>query len=261
LADRLWKNFATTQSKGYLRKALWQLQTTLDMQADGLSDDVLLVGSGWVQINPQAELYSDVAAFERAFLRARGTRGKDLDMRCASVLQAAIDLYRGDLLEGWYQDWCLFERERLRHMYFAMLDKLMEYCEVYHDFESGLLYGSRVLHYDRARERTHRRLMRLCCLAGDRTEALRQYQRCVTALDEELGVEPSRRTVKLYQQIRADQLGCATPRPADSKGTSEMSPSISEVLYELQQLQKVLARVQYQVQRNTHTLKRAHVGR
>ena len=37
-------------------------------------------------------------------------------------------VYRGDLLEGCYQDWCLFERERLQNAYLAMLDKLMVRC-------------------------------------------------------------------------------------------------------------------------------------
>ena len=44
-------------------------------------------------------------------------------------------------------------------------------------FAEPLAYGARILHCDRARERTHRRLMRLHFLAGDRTAALRQYPR------------------------------------------------------------------------------------
>ena len=34
-------------------------------------------------------------------------------------------LYRGDLLTGWYQDWCLIERERYQCMFVSLLDKLM----------------------------------------------------------------------------------------------------------------------------------------
>jgi DNA-binding SARP family transcriptional activator len=121
-------------------------------------------------------------------------------------LQNAVDLYRGDLLEGWYQDWCLFERQRLLNMYLAMLDKLMGYCEAHQEYESGILYGMRILRYDQAQERTHRRLMRLHYLTGDRTAALRQYESCVAALKEDFGVGPARRTVALYEQIRSDQI-------------------------------------------------------
>jgi two-component SAPR family response regulator len=93
-----------------------------------------------------------------------------------------VALYHGDLLEDWFQDWCLYERERLQNIYLAALDKLMDYCEASRDYDAGLAYGTRILRHDLARERTHRRLMRLYYLAGDRTSALRQYDRCVQIL-------------------------------------------------------------------------------
>jgi len=40
-------------------------------------------------------------------------------------LQEAVRLSYADLLEGWYQDWCLYERERLQNIYLLILDKLM----------------------------------------------------------------------------------------------------------------------------------------
>jgi DNA-binding SARP family transcriptional activator len=43
--------------------------------------------------------------------------------------------------------------------------------------------------------------MRLHQLAGNRTGALRQFERCRTALDEELGVGPGRLTRSLYEEI------------------------------------------------------------
>jgi len=207
LADLLWGNNSTTQSTGYLRKALWQLQSALDSQTEPINGRLLLVDPGWVQLNPEADLWLDVAVFEQAFSLVQGVPGKELDHQRVQTLRSAVDLYRGDLLEGWYQDWCLYERERLQQMYLIMLDKLMAFCEAHGDCEAGLVYGFLVLRHDRARERAHRRLMRLHYLTGDRTAALRQYERCVAALDEEFGVRPVKRTVTLCEQIRADQLG------------------------------------------------------
>src|SRR5207245_6082482 len=121
-----------------------------------------------------------------------GKKGQELDSPKAQLLHKTVQLYQGPLLEGWYQDWCLLERERLQSMYLAMLDKLMSYYEAHSDYETGLLYGMRIMCYDRARERTHRRIMRRYYLIGDRAEALRQYERCAVALEEELGVSPSK---------------------------------------------------------------------
>ncbi len=87
-----------------------------------------------------------------------------------------------------------------------MSDKLMEYCEKRQEYERALLYGVRILRHEPARERTHRSLMRLLYMSGDRTAALRQYERCVAALRAELEVEPGRPTRALCEQIRVDEL-------------------------------------------------------
>jgi len=157
------------------------------------------------------------------------------------------------MLEGWYQDWCLLERERLQNMYLAMLDKLMSYCEALHDYETSLLYGMRIMCYDRARERTHRRLMRLYYRLGDRAEALRQYERCAGALEEELGVRPSKSTVALYKQIQADQLDEPEPMPApqDTNTSLEVSTTpLIDILSHLRYLEGSLADLQNQIQQS-----------
>ena len=183
VADLLWSDVSTAKSKNYLRKVLWQLQATLSSKVDPNFANVLLVEPDWIQFNQDAHIWLDVVNFEQAYILTQGRPGIELDSHSAQILQNAVDLYRGELLEGWYLDWCLYERERLQYMYLAMLDKLMAYCEAHHHYETGISYGIRTLRYDRARERTHRRLMRLQYLAGDRTSALRQYERCLSALN------------------------------------------------------------------------------
>jgi DNA-binding SARP family transcriptional activator len=248
LAGVLWDDTHTNQPNRCLRKTLWQLRTALDSQGDDLSDCLLLVEPEWLQVNPEAELWLDVAAFEQAFNGVRGTPGKELDSPDFQTLQTAVNLYQGGLQESWYQDWYLHERERFQHMYLIMLDKLMGYCEAHGDYEAGLAYGTRILRYESARERTHRRMMRLHCLAGDRTAALRQYLRCMQTLDEELGVRPAGRTLALYQQIQTDQLG--TPPQISDEVTEPPGAtafSLPQVLECLRQLQAVLAEAQRQV--------------
>ena len=66
-----------------------------------------------------------MAEVERAFQNARGIPGENLEALQAEDLKQAVAVYQGELLQGWYQDWCLCERERFRDMYLAMLDKLM----------------------------------------------------------------------------------------------------------------------------------------
>jgi DNA-binding SARP family transcriptional activator len=248
LADSLWSE-GGTQAKNYLRKTLWQLQSALNTLATPTTPNnshVLLIESEWIAFNQAAELWFDVLLFEQAFALVQDVPGRQLVASSAQVLKTAEELYRGELLEGWYSDWCLYERERLQHMYLAMLDKLMEYSEAHQEYETGQTYGMRALRYDRARERTHRRMMRLQYLAGDRTAALYQYERCAAALQEELGVQPAQSTVVLYEKIRADQLDDLEPLGRDHP-QAVVTP-LSEVLPRLLQLQLTLADAQRQVQ-------------
>jgi DNA-binding SARP family transcriptional activator len=245
LASLLWGESSTEKSKKYLRQALWHLQSGLEVRDAG-APQLLLVEHDWVQLNWQSSLWLDVADFEKAFLTTQGVPGKQLNKIHAELLKDAVKLYRGDLLDGCYHDWCLFERERLQNMYLSMLDKLMGYCEQHQEYEEGLGYGSTILRYDRASERTYRRLMHLQYRAGDRTGALRQYRRCVNALDEELGVTPERRTRAVYDYIRADELDKDKPLD-DEPATAEALP---EVLGRLKRLHLVLATVQKRLQRD-----------
>ncbi|HEX8128000.1 MAG TPA: bacterial transcriptional activator domain-containing protein [Pyrinomonadaceae bacterium] len=261
LASLLWGETATDKSKKYLRQTLWHLQSALEGHSAGANEEggLLSAGHDWVRLNAASALWLDVEVFERAFARVQGKAGKDLDEETKRVVVEAAELYKGDLLEGWYQDWCLYERERLQNMYLVMLDKLISYCEAHRDYEMGLLYGSTILRYDRAREPTHRQLMHLLYMSGDRTAALRQYERCAAALRQELDVAPDRRTVALFQQIRLDQLEERALPAAAAPETNTGAPvaSLPEVLGRLQQLQLLMSDVQQRIQQDIKAVQQA----
>lgn len=244
LAALLWGDTSTEKSRKYLRQVLWHVQTVLE--GDQPTDAPLLsIAHDWVQLNLQSDVSLDVALLEQAFAAARGIPGQDLDSQKAEMLKNAVDLYKGDLLEGWYQDWCLFERERLQNIYLMMLEKLLIYSKHHGEYEAGQSYATTILQFDRARESTHRHLMRLHYLAGNRTGALRQYERCAQALEEELGVKPQKSTVALYEQIRVDYLDSTSPIDQ-----SIQLSALHEALARLKRFHAVLAKFQTRVQRD-----------
>lgn len=257
LAEMLWGQRAPAQSKKYLRQTLWHVHSALAAHGQDTEDaSPLLVDDEWVCFNQQCDLWLDVAVFEAAYDQAQGIAGSDLDQSRADGLRQAVQLYSGDLLQGCYEDWCLFERERLQNMYLGMLDKLVVFCEVNGEYEAGLAFGSQVLRVDRARERTHRQMMRLYCLARNRTDALRQYERCVEALREELDVKPSRRTLDLVEWIRAGALEDAAPAVTSANGDSP-DRALPEVLTRLQQMQRRLAGMQQEIAENIEVVEAA----
>lgn len=258
LASLLWPETTTTLSKKNLRQSLWQLQSALGSHNESAGERVLLVETEWIRLNPEVDCWLDVAALENAFQNVQKIPGQELDSQKAQILQDAVQLYHGPLLEGWYQDWCIYERERLQGMYLTLLDKLMGFCEASRDYETGLLYGTRIMCYDRARERTHRRMMRLHYLNGDRATALRQFDQCAAALEEELNADPSKGTIELYEQIRADRLDELKPASASSEISSEISEYILPgILSRLVQLQASLNDLQIHVGESIEVVEQA----
>jgi DNA-binding SARP family transcriptional activator len=204
LADLLWDYAVTNTARKYLRQTLWQLRKVL-VYPQG-QPPLLLVEPDWVRLNPAAALWTDVAAFEQAAALSREVCGRELTGTMLQPLQTAVELYRGELLKGWYQDWCQQRREQLRGVYRVLLNKLIDYCTAHHLYEAGLRYAHQALDHDRAGEHTHRQLMWLHALSGNRTAALRQYEHCVAVLKEDLDVAPSPCTTALYQRIQAGQV-------------------------------------------------------
>lgn len=254
LAGLFWGNNSTDQSKKHLRQTLWQLQSALDRSHKLTNGSLLTVDADWVDLHSGGDLWLDVAVFEEAFAPVKDIQGRDLPVEKAQLLELAVQLYQGDLLEGWYEDWCLFERERLQNMYLTMLDKLMGYYEANKQYETGIVHGTRILSFDRAREHTHRHLMRLQYLAGNRTAALRQYERCCVALDEELGVRPAQFTLALYEQIRDDHIDDLAPLTNSPYVRESTSVPTSELLGRLYKVIELLAEVQNAAQHGIKAL-------
>jgi DNA-binding SARP family transcriptional activator len=259
LATLLWSECTAVQTKKHMRQTLWQLQHALHQLAPGGGVELLRTDNESVRLDSSAEMWLDVGEFEQAFAPAQGIKGDQLDEARAEALRKAVALYEGNLLEGWYQDWCLYHRERLENNYLSMLDKLMVYCEAHQDYESGFSHGERSLRQDRARESTYYRLMRLHYFAGDRAGALRQFQRCQAALKEELAVEPAKRTVELRRQICADQVAGGSA-PAANIPPKEFEPDLSDhaapFLRGLRKLRSVLMKIQRRVERDIREVDR-----
>ncbi|MFN7931237.1 MAG: bacterial transcriptional activator domain-containing protein [Blastocatellia bacterium] len=251
LAGLLWGDYSGLQSKKCLRQALWQLQSGYVAFLGATSEPLITTTPEWVRINASAQLWEDITLFEQAY--AALPRDAALTADIAAHLHQAVEVYQGEPFAGLDEDWCLFERERLQNMYLVMLDKLLVYSERQQAYDAALDYGARLLRHDPANERTHQHLMRIHYLAGDRTEALRQYERCVIALREELDVRPSGTTAALYGQLRADAVEPVSTTP----GLNSLSPSVlapTTLIDRLKQIYLMLTGLQMEVKQEIERL-------
>ncbi|MBD2033475.1 hypothetical protein H6F76_00135 [Leptolyngbya sp. FACHB-321] len=216
LAFQLWMDSTDTQSRTNLRKELTYLRRDLPQ-----ADQFLLVESKTLQWSPTAPFTLDVMEFEEALKAAEVA---DAQM-AQSLLKQAIALYKGELLPSCEDEWILPERERLQQRYTHALEQLVDFLETQQDYRSALGYAQQLLRLDALNEATYCTLMRLYNGCGDRANALQIYHRCLSVLREELGVDPSSTTRKLYEQVLREEEPLVARTPAQPPVTVRSSAS------------------------------------
>ena len=202
LAARFWPDSSDEQARTNLRKAVHELRRALPD-----ADRCLAAAGQALAWRADAPARVDVAAFQLAAGRAD----------TAAAIAAAVALYRGDLLPGWYDDWVAPERERLRGVLAALLERGLAQAEAAGEYAAALGYARRWRDHDPLDEAAYRHLMRLAARRGDRVAALRAYRACAETLARELGVEPSPETRDLHEQLLAHR-PLAAPAPAAPGG-------------------------------------------
>jgi predicted ATPase/DNA-binding SARP family transcriptional activator len=186
LAFTLWPDESEANAHTNLRRHVYLLRGILPPTQAGVP--WLLSDTATIQWNPAADYWLDVAEFERLS-----------DSR--DTMAEAVALYKGELLESVYDDWLFYERERLRHLYFADLTQLIVQSRALRDYPVAIEYARQLLNRDPLREDTARELMTLRYEAGDRGGALQEYERFGRHLREELAVDPMPETAALYEAI------------------------------------------------------------
>ena len=217
IASILWPESDREQGLKNLRQTLWVLHRELPFEPK--AESILVQEPEWLGIGSLRGVRVDTVAFEDAY---RQYVSAPVDKE--EPLAGAVKLYRGSLLEGWHPSWCVIERERFREMYFSMLGKLMHYHENRNEYDLAISYGLLALQQDPAKEVVLRTLMRLRYLAGDRTGALRQFDRCRESLRRELDVDPAKDTLELYEEIRSERRGSIEASEASPRTTPLVSP-------------------------------------
>ncbi|NUT46587.1 MAG: transcriptional activator domain-containing protein, partial [Saccharothrix sp.] len=162
--DRLWPDLPADAAGANLRKAVHYARRAL-----GRVDAVRCEGR-LLTLWPGGVLDVDLDRFERA---ADAALASGDTTRCA----LAAGEYRGGVLaDDRYECWAAVPHDRAEGRYVALLRAAGDWA--------------RLLELDETDEEAHRALMRRHLAAGNRREALRQFERLRHALRDRVGVAP-----------------------------------------------------------------------
>ena len=155
------------------------------------------------RVDPDVIAEFDVTEFERDVVAARRAVKRKED-GAIGVLDRALACFRGDFLDGEPAgDWHLEHRDRIQRLFVDAVMELGDYQAEEHRYQKAAEAYRRVLARDDLNEDATRALMRCYVKVGDRSQALKLYQRFSDRLRKELDAEPEEETRELFEELKA----------------------------------------------------------
>jgi DNA-binding SARP family transcriptional activator len=188
-AGSLWPVGDDERAAGNLRSALWRLKCA------GI--DVLDADKRGLMLRPGTVVDVTVVCDWAARLVDGSVTQADL---------CAVDWRNDamDLLPGWYDDWVIFERERVRQRLLHALEMLSRRLVAAGRFAEAVEAAMSAVSADPLRESANRVLIEAHMAEGNLIEGRRAYERYRTLVRRELGVEPGRDLASLVEVRRRD---------------------------------------------------------
>jgi LuxR family maltose regulon positive regulatory protein len=203
-ADSLWPNADAIRQQLLLNNLLHRTRKVLEPdEAPVRGDSCIIQDGGLLFLNPR-KVWTDIQEFTTLHAAARQVRvsrvqdpGKSL-----ALYDQAFSLYHGDILPGdTYHDWTHSHREHIRKIHTDMLTHAAVLTDAQDDTDRAFAYYDRMFSLDPCNEKACRWLMAWHAAAGQRSDAVRLFERCQLALRKELDIEPDEQTRKVYRSI------------------------------------------------------------
>jgi DNA-binding SARP family transcriptional activator len=175
-AGSLWPVGDDLRAAGCLRSALWRLRRA------GI--DLLAAGTHGLRLREDVIVDIHLVRAWAARLRKGSPSHDDL-----SVLPWGLDAL--DLLSGWYDDWVLMERERIRQQLLHALEALSHELVKVRRCAEAVEAAMMAVSAEPLRESAQRMLIEAHLAEGNWVEARRSYQAYHDLLGQEFGTEPA----------------------------------------------------------------------
>ncbi len=219
LAQHLWPNAASARARRNLREYLYRARQFLEQVAPG--------GAEWLQIDDErvhlalpGSWWVDVDVFRSCLAAAEET----LDpAEQVAPLQKARELYRGHLLEAFYDEWVEPERAALRTAFLRAMVRLADALHALGEWTAAVQALEHALTLEPLDETLNRRLLELLHLQGERTRALAHYQAYAERLAQELDAAPSPEMEGLAELLQEPSL-VPTEEPVSATDLSRFTP-------------------------------------
>ena len=196
IMDHLWEDGDDRDFK----VALHGVNKVLEPERPSRTEPTYVVRQGVSYQLDLEKVWIDVEALEKYVIIGNESLGTD-NIISKTAYKYAIELYQGIYLPNRiYEDWSSEEREKTQMLILGAYTTLSEILLNENPIESIRL-AQNALSIDPTWEDAYRLQMQGYLAKGNRPQAIKTYQKCVTVLEEEYGIDPLPETKKLIKEI------------------------------------------------------------
>lgn len=192
IIDRLWPHLEGDAATQNLKVALNALNRALEPDREpGMNPFFIQRRDTLYGLNPSARVDVDVDDFTSL---CRSEEPTDLE----EALKMYVGEYMGEISED---HWANDNRERYREQFLSSALRLADKSLTEGRCDAVIKLGHDILAVDNCNEPAFRLLMKCHAARGNRSTVQAVYQRCRAVLREDLDVEPSPETTRLFEQL------------------------------------------------------------
>jgi predicted ATPase/DNA-binding SARP family transcriptional activator len=226
LTELLWQDVEPNAGRNRFKQTLSSLRRLLESGEQSTSS-LLWADRMHVRLPPES-ITTDVTEFRQALHEYEQTTDPQTQLL---LLNRAIELYQGEFLTGYYEDWVLQKRQHLQEDFTHALIERITLSEQRRMWHQALEDIHTLLALDPLNEDSFLVLMRFYQSVGRPVEALRQYRLFAQKIKAEIGVSPSAELQHFVESFTATIPSYAASPPASVKRRySNLTPPLTRLI-------------------------------
>lgn len=191
IGEIMWPGSSPSELKLRFKNAIYRMR-------HAIGAEVVVFRDNYYQFNRLIDYEYDIQNFIALSNSAKEEKNTKIK---SEILESAIDTYQGPYLPDIDQYWVMPDRQKYKEMH---LQNVLNLAEIYRQeniFEKSLKCCQLAMTEDNCHEEAYRLCMQVYADMGNRAGITRQFEICRKILIEEIGAEPSSKTLLLYQNL------------------------------------------------------------
>ncbi|MCI0449339.1 MAG: hypothetical protein L0Y79_06070 [Chlorobi bacterium] len=197
IVDLFFQDTAEDRSDNIFHQAISSIRNVI--KTGGHSPQFILYENRILKLNPDYNYFVDSIEFNNLYNTVMSPETNESDKKKFSV--KAVELYKGNLLEGIYENWCEDLREEYSNKFIKLSEILLKNLYSSKKYDEIIPYAEKLLNNDRLNEKAYLLSIESYVQTGNISKAKETFAEMLKNYKEELGEKPPKSVLERIQAL------------------------------------------------------------